>query len=92
MAVVVHLPGALLPFADGQSRIVLEAGPDVAAALRALYELHPGLRDRIQNERGELRQHVNVFVDSDNVRDLAGLATPLPPGAELHILPAVSGG
>ena len=92
MAVVIHLPGALLPFAAGQSRIALEAGPDVGAALRALYALHPGLRDRIQNERGEIRQHVNVFVGSDNVRDLAGLATALPADAEVHILPAVSGG
>lgn len=92
MAVVIHLPGALLALSAGQSRIALEAGPDVAAALRALYALHPGLRDRIQNERGEVRQHVNVFVDSDNIRDLAGLATVLPPHAELHIFPAVSGG
>ena len=93
MAIVVHLPGTLRPLAGGQARIALdEASRDVGAALRALYALHPGLRDRIQDERGELRQHVNVFVDSDNVRDLAGLATALPPGAELHILPAVSGG
>ena len=92
MAVVIHLPGALLPFAAGQSQIALEAGPDVGAALRALYALHPGLRDRVQNERGELRRHVNVFLGTDNVRDLAGLATALPPHAELHILPAVSGG
>ena len=56
MAVVIHLPGALLPFAASQSRIALEAGPDVGAALRALYALHPGLRDRIQNERGEIRR------------------------------------
>lgn len=92
MAVVIHLPGALLPFAGGQSRVALEAAPDVGAALRALYTLHPGLRDRVQNERGELRQHVNVFVGSDNVRDLDGLATALPEDAEVHILPAVSGG
>jgi molybdopterin converting factor small subunit len=92
MAVVIHLPGALLPFAAGQSRIALEAGPDVGAALRTLYALHPGLRDRIQNERGEIRRHVNVFVGSDNVRDLKGLATALPPDPEVHILPAVSGG
>jgi sulfur-carrier protein len=92
MAIVVHLPGTLRPLAGGQSRIALEAGPDVAAALGALYALHPGLRDRIQNERGELRRHVNVFVGAENVRDGQGLATPLAPGAELHILPAVSGG
>ena len=92
MSIVVHLPGTLRPLAGGQSRVALEAGPDVAAALGALYALHPGLRDRIQNELGELRPHVNVFVDSDNIRDLAGLATPVPAQAELHILPAVSGG
>ena len=32
------------------------------------------------------------FVGSENVRDLNGLATRLPEGAELFILPAVSGG
>ncbi|HEX9204160.1 MAG TPA: MoaD/ThiS family protein, partial [Vicinamibacteria bacterium] len=62
------------------------------AALAALFTLHAGLRDRILNERGELRPHVNVFVGSENVRDLNGLATRLPEGAELFILPAVSGG
>ena len=36
--------------------------------------------------------HVNVFVDADNIRDLDGLATPLQPGQELSILPAISGG
>jgi sulfur-carrier protein len=92
MAVVFHLPGVLLPFAEGKRRIVLEPSPDVGAALASLFALHPGLRDRIQNERGELRPHVNVFVGSENVRDLRGLATPLADGAEVHILPAVSGG
>ncbi len=92
MALIVHLPGVLAPYAGGRSRVTLEAGPDVGAALAALFALHAGLRDRIQNERGEVRQHVNVFVGSENVRDLNGLATPLPDGAELFILPAVSGG
>jgi len=92
MTVIVHLPGVLATHAGGRTRVTLEAGPDVGAALAALFALHPGLRDRIQNERGELRRHVNVFVGSENVRDLNGLATPLPDGAELFILPAVSGG
>ena len=92
MAVVVHLPGVLAPHAGGRSRVTLEAGPDLSDALAALFALHPGLRDRVQNERGELRPHVNVFVGSENVRDLNGLATRLPDGAELFILPAVSGG
>jgi sulfur-carrier protein len=91
-AVTIHLPGVLAPHAGGRSRVTLEAGPDVGAALAALFVLHAGLRDRIQNERGEVRPHVNVFVGSENVRDLKGLLTPLPDRAELFILPAVSGG
>jgi molybdopterin converting factor small subunit len=92
MAIVVHLPGVLAPLARGQSRVVLDPCADVAAALRALYALHPALRDRIQDEQGVLRPHVNVFVGSDNVRDTGGLATAVPPDAEVYVLPAVSGG
>ena len=39
-----------------------------------------------------MRRHVNLFVNSDNVRDLDGLDTPLAPGDVVTILPAVSGG
>jgi len=92
VAVLVHLPGVLAPLAAGRSRVALGRCSDVGAALAALFALHPGLRDRIQNERGEVRPHVNVFVGSENVRDLRGLETPLEDGAEVHILPAVSGG
>jgi len=92
MAVIVHLPGVLAPHAGGRSRVTLEAGPNVGSALAALFALHAGLRDRIQNERGEVRPHVNVFVGSENVRDLNGLRTPVPDGAEIFIFPAVSGG
>ena len=61
-------------------------------ALRALAAVHPGLRDRVMNERGELRPHVNVFVGRESIRFSGGLQTPLPEGAEVFILPAVSGG
>jgi molybdopterin synthase sulfur carrier subunit len=39
-----------------------------------------------------VRQHVNVFVGPDNVRDLDGLSSVVPPGVEVSVLPAVSGG
>jgi hypothetical protein len=56
--------------------------------------VHPGLRDRVTNERGALRPHVNVFVGDEAVRFLGGLAAPLPMAAsvEISIVPAVSGG
>jgi sulfur-carrier protein len=64
----------------------------VATVLDALAAQHPALERRIRDEQGRTRPHVNVFVDSDNVRDRDGLATPILADEELSILPAVSGG
>jgi molybdopterin synthase sulfur carrier subunit len=46
----------------------------------------------VTTERGEIRQHINVFVDGVNIRFAGGLSAPVADGAEIIILPAVSGG
>ncbi len=93
MSVTIHIPGPLREYASGQSRVSLaELPPTVGEALRALAALHPAVRDRVLNERGELRPHVNVFVGRESIRFSGGLQTPLADGAEVFILPAVSGG
>ena len=61
-------------------------------AFEALFAECPGIRDRLVNEEGQLRAHINVFVGNDDVRYTGGLSTPLPAEAEISILPAVSGG
>jgi molybdopterin synthase sulfur carrier subunit len=92
MAVTVHLPGPLRSYAKGATKVVLEPPPaTVAAALAEIGSRFPGVRDRVLDEQGSVRPHVNIFVDKEDVR-LTGLATPLKPGAVVHILPAVSGG
>jgi molybdopterin converting factor small subunit len=50
------------------------------------------VRDRVITELGEVRPHVNIFVDGESIRDTGGLAAPVRDGAEIFILPAVSGG
>ncbi|GAA1111997.1 hypothetical protein GCM10009582_06980 [Arthrobacter flavus] len=47
---------------------------------------------RIRDETGALRRYVNVYVDGEDVRRLAGLSTPVPPGAEVMIIQSVAGG
>ena len=64
----------------------------VRDALTALAAEHPGVVDRVLTEQGEVREHINIFVDSESVRFLQGLATPVPEGSTLVILAAVSGG
>ncbi len=93
--VTVLIPGALRAFSDGRPRFALEIATDRASvrdALEALWLACPGLRDRILTEQGDLRPHVNVFVDADSVRWNDGFAMPVRDGAELAIFPAVSGG
>ena len=93
MPVTFQIPGYLRTFTAGKSQVTVSRCPDnVGAALDALWELHPGVRDRVLNERGEVRQHVNVFVGNESIRFTGGLTTPVPDGSEIWIVPAVSGG
>jgi sulfur-carrier protein len=93
MAVTVVIPGPLLPLTGGRARVTLEAGPGtVAEVLAELWQKHPGLRDRVLTEQGEVRPHVNVFVGDESIRYVGGLAAAVPDGGVLAILPAVSGG
>ena len=93
MAVSFHIPGPLRTFTHGRSTVQLESSPATAGeALLALCGAHPGVRDRIVDERGDLREHVNVFVGSECIRFTGGLGTPIRDGDEITIVPAVSGG
>jgi len=92
MRVTFVLPGPLHPIAGGREEVMVDAPARVADALAALWTVHPALRDRVMTEEGRLRPHVNVFVGRDSVRYTGGLDTPLRDGAEVAILPAVSGG
>ena len=87
------LPGALRDVAGGARRLQITPGPTtVAALLDELARTHPALERRIRDETGALRRYVNVFVDGDDIRSLAGVHTVLRPGAEVHVLPSVAGG
>lgn len=87
------IPGPLRELAGnrGEVRISGDAA-SVSDALSLLWRECPGVRDRVLTERGEVRKHVNVFVDGESIRDTGGLGTRVRPGAEICILPAVSGG
>ena len=95
-AVSVLLPGVLAETAGGARRLSVDpAPPTVAALLEALAERHPLLVRRLRDETGQLRRHVNVYVDGTDVRrTLGGLGvdTPLTAGAVVHVLPSVAGG
>jgi sulfur-carrier protein len=88
-----HIPGALREFTAGHSTVKIEhAGGSVYHALTALCAQYPGVRDRVLTEQGQVRQHINIFIGNEDVRYTGGLATTVPDGSEISIVPAVSGG
>ena len=104
MEVRVRIPGPLRELVGGETTVVVDVEPVAAggssgaprvtftAVLDALALEHHALERRVLDELGRPRTHVNLFVGADNVRDLDGLRTPVAPGVEVSILPAISGG
>lgn len=67
-------------------------GNTVAQVVAALDERYPGLADYIVNERGALRQHVNIFLGQDLIHDRERLQDPVAKNDRIYIFQALSGG
>jgi len=89
--VTIFVPGPLRAYCDG-ARELGSTASNVGEALHALERDHPSLYRNVCDETGAVRRHINIFVNASHLRDLNGLDTPLGPGDEVIILPAVSGG
>ena len=88
-----QITGYLTDFTGGDAEIKVDAQPaTVREALNELWNRHGGLRDRVLTEQGEVRQHVNIFVNSSVVRRDEVLDASLDGTADICIMPAVSGG
>ena len=93
MSLLFVIPGPLRELADHRSEVRIDAtARSVSDALSLLWRECPGVRDRVITELGEVRPHVNIFVDGESIRDANGLDSPVHARSEIVILPAVSGG
>lgn len=91
MSVTVRVPTTLRPLTGGETEVSVD-GSTVGEVLDALEAAHPGFRERLLDESGQLRRFVNLYISDDDVRFLDGLKTPVPDGETLSIIPAVAGG
>jgi len=71
---------------------VEEKGSSVGELIENLNGSHPGLKDRLCDEKGEVRRFVNIYVNEEDIRFLTGKETPLKDGDEVSIVPAIAGG
>ena len=89
--ITVLVPSPLRDCCAGASELALPA-TSLRAVLEELERLHPALHRSVCDETGTVRRHINLFVNTNHMRDRNGLDTPLAPGDVVTILPAVSGG
>ena len=91
MSVMVRIPTPLRRLTNGQDKVSVDGNSlnDVITSLEADF---PGIKARICDDQGEIRNFVNVYVNGEDVRFMDGLNTSTADGDEISVVPAVAGG
>ncbi|MEO7862172.1 MAG: ubiquitin-like small modifier protein 1 [Nitrospirales bacterium] len=87
----VRIPTPLRPMTGGKSEVEI-AGNTVSEIIDNLGSAHPGMKERVYDEQGEVRRFINIYVNEEDIRFLTGKDTPLKDGDEVSIIPAIAGG
>jgi sulfur-carrier protein len=91
VSIKVKIPTQLRSLTDGSPEVEA-SGATVSALIEDLESRHPGIRERLVDDSGELRRFVNVYVNDEDVRFLSGMSTELDEGSSVSVIPAVAGG
>ena len=91
MAISVRVPTPLRRFTGGKGEVPAE-GASLRAIIENLETRHPGLRERLLDDKGEIRRFVNIYLNGDDVRFLDQLNSKVKDGDEISIVPAIAGG
>lgn len=90
MPSIVRIPTPLRTLTGGNDEVSAN-GDTLSAVIADLEANHPGIKDRLLDEKG-VRRFVNIFVGDEDVRFLDGLQTPIKDGDKISIVPAIAGG
>ncbi len=91
MAITVRIPTPLRRVTDGQDKVDTE-GETLRQLIDSMEGQYPGIKERLCDEDGNLRNFVNVYVNGEDVRFLDGIDSTTGDGDEVSIVPAVAGG
>jgi hypothetical protein len=79
-------------FPDLKGRELHVEGRTVAEVLEAMEQIAPGFGFYVCDERGRVRQHVNIFIGNERITDRVTLSDAVAPDSRVLILQALSGG
>jgi sulfur-carrier protein len=91
MAVKVLIPTPLQKFTNDEATVECD-GSNIVELMNTLESKFPGIKNRLCDDKGELRRFVNFYVNSEDIRFLDNKETALNDGDEVSIVPAVAGG
>ncbi|HEY0790160.1 MAG TPA: ubiquitin-like small modifier protein 1 [Chthoniobacterales bacterium] len=91
MPVPVRIPTPLRKLTDNQE-VVQVNGANIREVINSLESAFPGLKERICDDKNQIRRFVNVFVNEEDIRFLQDSETPVKSGDEISIVPAIAGG
>ena len=88
--IIVRIPTPLRTLTGGNEQVEVNGAPQ-REVIDTLEQQHPGIKDRLLDEKG-VRRFVNIYVGDEDARFLDGLETKLTSGTEISIVPAIAGG
>ena len=88
--ITVRIPTPLRSLTGGEEAVQV-TGDTLRDVLASLEGKHPGIKERLLDDKG-VRRFVNIYVGDEDVRFLDGLETKLKSGDEISIVPAIAGG
>ena len=86
----VRIPPTLRNEVGGERQVEAE-GDTVRDILDDLMDRFPALKNQLLDD-DDIAPFVNVYVEGEDVRTLAGLETPVREGSTVILLPAMAGG
>ncbi len=87
----VRIPTPLRPMTGVKNEVEID-GNTIAEIIDNLGTAHPGIKERLYDEEGEVRRFINIYVNEEDIRFLTGKDTPLKDGDQVSIIPAIAGG
>jgi len=87
----VRIPTPLRKLTKGHEEVTAQ-GDTVGALLADLERQFPGLKERLCDDKGQIRRFVNIFANEEDIRFLQNLDTPVKDSDEVSIVPAIAGG
>jgi molybdopterin synthase sulfur carrier subunit len=91
MAKKVRIPTPLRKLTNNEEVVEVDSGT-IGGAIAELQSRFPGIKERLVDDKGEVRRFVNVYVNEEDIRFLQNQDTPLKDGDEISIIPAIAGG